>query len=57
MIQITEKHRKLEIMVGSWEGEEIIHPSPFSPEGGKAYGRSTNRLALDGLAVIHDYQQ
>ena len=47
----------LHILEGSWSGQEKIHPSPFVPSGAVAFGRVVNRLALDGFAVIQDYQQ
>ena len=53
----TEAHRRLEKLVGFWSGEEIMHPSPWDPAGGTAIGRNENRLALDGLAAIGDYEQ
>ncbi|OGF11788.1 MAG: hypothetical protein A2W00_14985 [Candidatus Eisenbacteria bacterium RBG_16_71_46] len=53
----TAAHRKLERIVGHWRGEERMHPSPWSPQGGTATGHSRGRLALDGFAVIVDYEQ
>ncbi|MGH7149545.1 MAG: DUF1579 family protein [Planctomycetota bacterium] len=53
----TEAHRKLERLVGNGVGEEKMHPSPFDPKGGTATGRLSNRLALDGFAVVQDYEQ
>jgi hypothetical protein len=47
----------LSILVGDWLGQEHIHPSPFDPIGGTAVGRIHNRAALDGFAVIQDYEQ
>ncbi len=57
MPQPTEGHRKLEKLAGKWEGEEIMYPSPFDPQGGKAIGRVNARMALNGLALINDYEQ
>ncbi|MDB4949964.1 MAG: hypothetical protein JWM27_2613 [Gemmatimonadetes bacterium] len=53
----TDAHRKMEAMVGEWRGEERIHPSPWDPAGGIATARVSNRLALDGFAVVQDYEQ
>jgi len=53
----TTAHRQLEKLVGRWAGEERVHPSPFDPEGGMAIARLENRLALDGFAVVQDYEQ
>jgi uncharacterized protein DUF1579 len=57
MPKVTAAHEKLKTLVGKWRGEEKIHPSPFDPKGGDAVGLVTNRLALDGFAVAHDYEQ
>jgi uncharacterized protein YodC (DUF2158 family) len=53
----TEHHRKLQRLVGQWRGEETMHPSQWDPSGGTATGRTLGRLALDGFAVISDYEQ
>ncbi len=53
----TEAHRRLERLVGAWTGQERLHPSPWDPSGGPAVGHVENRAALDGFAVIHDYEQ
>jgi hypothetical protein len=54
---LNDAHKKLEKLVGDWEGEETIFPSPFDSNGGKALARVRNVLALDGFAVIQDYEQ
>jgi hypothetical protein len=53
----NEAHRRMEKLVGSWSGEEHMHPSPWDPAGGAARARVTNHTALDGFAVIQDYEQ
>jgi hypothetical protein len=53
----NEHHRWLERFAGNWQGEETMHPSPWSPTMSKAEGRMTNRVALDGFVVITDYEQ
>lgn len=53
----TEAHRQLERLVGVWTAEERLHPSPWDPLGGTAIGRVRNALALDGFAVVQDYEQ
>ena len=53
----TAQHQQLQKLVGSWIGPEQINPSPWDPQGGPAEGHIENRLALDGFAVIHDYEQ
>jgi hypothetical protein len=52
-----EPHRQLQKLVGSWRGEERLSPSPWDPVGGTAVGRVENRSALDGFAVVQDYEQ
>ena len=53
----SPEQNALSILVGEWTGDEQIHPGPFDPVGGPALGRVHNRLALDGFAVIQDYEQ
>lgn len=53
----TTGHTKLEKLAGHWEGEETMHPSQWDPKGGTALGRNKNRLALNGFALINDYEQ
>ena len=50
-------HRRLEMLTGRWEGNETMYPSQWDPNGGRAVGRTTSRLALNGLALISDYEQ
>jgi hypothetical protein len=57
MPQPNDLNKKLEQLVGTWSGEEKIHPNPFEPEGGTATGQVENRATLDGFAVVQDYQQ
>jgi len=57
MPQVTEQHRKLVAMAGSWSGEETMFPSPWDPGGGTATGKLETRVDLDGLFVISDYIQ
>lgn len=57
MPEVTDAHRKLDVFIGRWTGEEVMHPSPFDPKGGPAKGIADNRRALDGMAVIQDYEQ
>ncbi len=53
----TEGHLRLEKLAGSWEGEEIMHPSQWDSEGGIAIGRNRNTPRLGGFALISDYEQ
>ena len=34
-----------------------MHPSQWDPKGGVAIGRTKSRLALNGFALISDYEQ
>jgi len=52
-----QAHRKFETLVGSWEGGETLHPSPWDPAGGTATASVTNRWILDGFAVVQQYEQ
>ena len=47
----------LVMLEGAWVGQEKIHPSPFVPAGAIATGRVLNRSALDGFAIVQDYEQ
>ena len=57
MTKPTKGHQKLDKLVGAWKGKEKMHPSPWDPKGGTADASIENRKALDGLIVIHDYEQ
>lgn len=48
---------KLKVMIGEWRGSEKMHPSPWMPGGGVRDAKISNRLALDGFAIIQDYAQ
>lgn len=50
-------HRRLEILAGTWTGKETMHPSPWDPNGGEAEGTTRGRVALEGFAVVVDYEQ
>jgi hypothetical protein len=53
----NEHHRRLERLAGRWTGQETMYPSPWDPDGGTATGRNDMRIALDGFALITDYEQ
>ncbi len=57
MPQVTEAHKKVHVFAGRWSGDEKVHPSPFDPKGGAAVGRVENRVSLDGMCVLQDYEQ
>lgn len=57
MPEPTLHHKKLEALVGTWAGEEVLHPSPWSPEMRHATGRFSMRMAVDGLFLVSDYEE
>lgn len=48
---------KLKTFVGEWRGKEKMYPTQWMPEGGVRDAKISNRLALDGFAVVQDYVQ
>jgi hypothetical protein len=48
---------RLHVFVGEWRGTEKMHPTQWLPEGGMRDAVISNRLGLDGFAVIQDYTQ
>ena len=57
MPKLLEEHKKLAILVGTWEGEETLHPSPWDQDGGVGQGLYVNRMDLDDFVLISDYVQ
>lgn len=55
MSKPTDAHRKLQSLVGIWKAEEKMFP-PWEPKGVMVVSHVNNRSALDGLAVIQDYE-
>ena len=53
----TAEHHKLAAFAGSWIGEEILYPSPWAPEKRQAIGRFENRMGLDGMHLVTDYEE
>jgi hypothetical protein len=53
----TAEHKKLEKLAGIWKGTETMYPSGWDPKGGEAQAVTRSRVALDGFAVIGDYEQ
>lgn len=53
----TAAHKKLLKLEGTWSGEEHHSPSPFDPKGGSAKAKVKNKVALDGFALVQEYQQ
>ena len=57
MPEPSSGHAEFERLVGTWEGDEIIHPSHWEPEGAQARGRFHFERRLNGFALILDYEQ
>lgn len=57
MPKLTEAHKNLQRLAGKWKGQETIAPSPWDPKGGTAIGRVENKVAINGFAVVQDYEQ
>jgi len=57
MPTVTDQHRKLTALSGTWTAQETIHPSPWDPKGGTATGRVESRIDLDGFYLTTDYVQ
>ncbi len=53
----SKGHLKLEMLAGSWEGDETMHPSQWDPKGGVATGRNKHAIALGGFALLSEYEQ
>lgn len=53
----TEAHSRLQLFAGEWQGEEVMHPSPWSPTQMTATAIIRGRIALDGFAAIGEYEQ
>lgn len=50
-------HKLLHALAGDWVGDEKMHPSPWTPQGGTSTGRVKNKVALDGMVVVQHYEQ
>ncbi len=50
-------HKKLATLIGDWSGDEIMHPSPWDPKGGKSKGRYKNYAIAGGFGVAQEYEQ
>lgn len=53
----TRDHERLHAFAGEWTGTEIMHPSPWAPQGSRAEAHICNRIAAGGFVVVQDYQQ
>jgi hypothetical protein len=57
MPKVGPEHQKLRAFAGDWTGEEVVHPSPWDPKGGRATSRIKGRMELDGFFLVEDYVQ
>ena len=57
MPRLSEAHAVLKKFVGTWQGEEKISPSEWTPEGTVALGLIKNQIALNGFVLIQDLAQ
>jgi hypothetical protein len=53
----TADHKRLEKLAGIWKGKETMYPSQWDPKGGEAQATTRSRIALNGFAVVSDYEQ
>lgn len=57
MPKLGPDQERLHVMAGEWRGTETMHPTPWLPQGGMRDAHITNRIGLDGFAIIQDYVQ
>lgn len=57
MPQPTPKHDALSALAGDWQGEETLYPSPWAAEERSAIGRFHNRMAVDGMYLVNEYEE
>jgi hypothetical protein len=50
-------HKKLDVLIGDWSGDEVMHPSAWDPAGGTSKGRYKTRAIAGGFGVVQDYEQ
>jgi len=54
---LSDAHAKLERLLGVFEVDETLAPSPGMPEGGTTRARSTSTLDCGGRFVVTEYAQ
>jgi hypothetical protein len=57
MPQPSAGHHRLELLVGSWRGEETMYPSHWDPTGRVATGRLEWQFGIDDLFLIGGAEQ
>ena len=55
--KLLRQHEKLQKLIGKWEGEEKMYPSPWLPEGGVRAGTMRMKSACDKFFILCDYSQ
>ena len=50
-------HEKLRRLEGTWSGDEVMHPSPWAPDGKRCQSTVESRMGVDGFFLISDYEQ
>lgn len=50
------EHALLARLIGDYEGDEELQPSPWG-DGGPARGRGSYRSITDGMAITQDYEE
>ena len=53
----VREHRELEKLAGHFAGPELMHPSWFNDQAKKGEAVTDARVALDGFAIVQDYEQ
>ena len=56
-LEPTDHHIRLATFVGTWRGEERMHPSRELPRGGVALGSFEYRMEVAGFFLISSYTQ
>lgn len=51
------QHKKYQAFVGTWSGDETLHPMPWEPALVRVTSKSINRLELDGYFLFIDHEQ
>ncbi len=49
--------QQLAKLTGNWAGNETLAPNPWDSKGGTATAKVNNRVAVDGWAVVQEYEQ
>jgi hypothetical protein len=51
------EHAQMARLAGTWEGEETLSPSLWSPHGGNTTARYRSHMALHDFFLLTDYEQ